>query len=190
MFCYLMIYFLTICDYFNMTQIIKLELISKYHCVLIRKTIWYKSINIKNDEIFDHIIKHYHFKNLYICVNVNVNHYVDYLQKCHTLDLGGINVNDETVKALKNCHTLFLWETDITDDSIKNLKCHTLDISWTNVTDEGIKNLKCHALDLTATNITDKGVKNLKCRRLTVRKTKVTDACIQKLRSKGCTVYN
>ena len=106
--------FLTICLCLNMKQVINLELISKYHHLLIRKTTWFLKVNIKSEQLLNHIIKNYHFKNLSI-FNINVDLYIDYLKNCHTLDLSYTNVTD--VSDLKNCHTLNLSSTKVTEVS-------------------------------------------------------------------------
>lgn len=182
--------FLTICDYFNMKQMIKLELLSKDHSRLIRKTPWSHNVVIENTGIMNHVIKNYQFKTLHIWLYIDVNLYIDYLKHCHTLRVTGTNITDESVKQLKNCHTLFLSLNNITDESVKTLKnCHTLHLSHNN-TDESVKELNnCHTLSLTDTKITDESVKMLNCKILTLFNTNVTDECIKILRLTGCIVY-
>ena len=156
--------FVTICHYLDIKNVIHLELVSKEHSLLIRKTPWYQKITIINDNILKHIVTYYKFKHLRVDF-YNVNSYIDYLKDCHTLDLSHCkNITDEGFKALKHCHTLYLRFTNITDEGVKALKdCHTLHLCGTNITDEGFKALKnCHKLHLNYTNITDEGVKALK----------------------------
>ena len=51
--------FISICQFLSMKNIIKLELISKFHHKLIRNTPWYQEIKLKN---INHI-ERYKFKN-------------------------------------------------------------------------------------------------------------------------------
>jgi len=108
----------------EMKEVIKLELLSKYHTNLIRNTNWDKLIKIKSNKHFEHIVKHYKFRNLKVTNNVDVNKYVDYLSNCQTLDFSeNHTITNKTVKYLKNCVTLDLSLCHkITDKSIKYLE--------------------------------------------------------------------
>ena len=172
--------FITICLFLNMKQIIRLELLSTDHHLLIRKTTWYRKVLVYNEIILNHIVKNYRFKNLSLSRKINVNLYIDYLKNCHTLDLNGTNITDENVKELKNCYDLDLSYTKITDvtaltncyhlnlqgTTITNLpvftNCHELNLKSTYITDESIKLLNCYHLNLSNTNITNKSINQLK----------------------------
>ena len=164
--------FIEICLYLRINSIVKLELISKYHMLLIRKTSWiHGSPFITNMTIFDHIVKHYKFKNLFLNCDLNVNSHIDYLMNCHTLDLSYTSINNDNIKRLGYCYTLNLSATNITDNCVKFLKnCHILHLDWNKITDKGIEDFKGHILS--------------------VRGTKISVHMINILRQKGCIVYD
>src|SRR4030067_1413864 len=101
--------FFSICDYLTLKQILKYELISKYHLNIIRYHSWYHPLKIGKNDLLLILINRYTLKNL---------------------NLSYSDVTDETVKLL-NCHTLDLRSTKVTDESVKHLQCHDLDLSFT-----------------------------------------------------------
>ena len=138
----LFISIITILNDFKM--IVKLELLSKYHQNKIRKNNWYIPVKIKNDIILRHVINKYRLKNLDLsCKSFDINIFIKELKNCHTLDLYGTAITDESVKELKNCHKLYLAGTKITDASVKELKnCHTLYLYDTKITNTCVNELR------------------------------------------------
>src|SRR4030067_462909 len=104
--------FFCVCDCLTFEQILKYELVSKYHLKIIRQHPWHHPLKINENDLLLILIKRYTLKNL---------------------NLSDSDVTDESVKRLK-CHTLKLSSTAVTDESVKHLQCHDLDLSWTKVT--------------------------------------------------------
>jgi Leucine-rich repeat (LRR) protein len=164
--------FIEICkNIFDLEQLIKMELISKYHMCVVRKTNWYHFSVYLNEKQIEHALSIYNFKNLNL----------------HT------GVTDELVSKLINFHTLNLSGTKITDGSVSKLiNCHTLNLSYTAVTDESVSKLtNCHILYLRNTGVTDESVSKLiNCDTLYLYGTSITDECKKRLINNGCKIYS
>ena len=113
--------FLSICLHLTTKQIIRLELLSKDHSILIRKTVWDHDYFIIDCPSLFKKIKKYPFKKIYICTGFDINKKINYLINCHTLDLSFTNITEENIKLL-NCKVLYLHETEVTDECIQDLR--------------------------------------------------------------------
>ena len=113
----------SIINFFNDKQnIIRLELLSKFHKKTIRESNLYVYIIVKNDSVLEHIINNYNLKKIDLNKIININNYVYKLKKCHTLNLSKTNITDESVKELKNRHKLILYGTNITKLCVRELR--------------------------------------------------------------------
>ena len=79
--------FLSICNNLELKEIIKLELLSINHQLMIKNNNWFKYFYVKNDIIFDHVLKNYKLKNLSISNDCNINIFINKLKNCHTAGL-------------------------------------------------------------------------------------------------------
>jgi hypothetical protein len=114
--------FIEICkNIFNLKQLIKMELISKYHMCVVRKTNWYHFSVYLNEKQIEHVLSIYNFRNLDLSGTVIMDESVSKLINCHTLDLSHTAVTDESVPKLINCHTLYLYGTRVTNKCKKRL---------------------------------------------------------------------
>jgi HD superfamily phosphohydrolase YqeK len=185
--------FIEICkNIFDLKQLIKIELISKYHMCLVRKTNWYHFSVYLNEKQIEHVLSIYNFRNLNLHTAITDESILK-LINCHTLNLSSTKVTDESVSKLINCHTLNLSYTAVTDKSVSKLiNCHTLYLSQTAVTDESVSKLiNCHTLSLCCTKVTDESVSKLiNCHTLWLYGTKVTNECKKRLINNGCKIYS
>ena len=120
--------FIEICGYIdNVKELLKLELLSKYHCKIIRNVKWiHFELYIRSDEMLDAMLENHKFGNLFLPTDANDEN-VSKLINCHTLDLSYTKVTDKSVSKLINCHTLNLAGTKVTDESVSKLiNCHKL----------------------------------------------------------------
>ena len=93
--------FISICDFLStIKEIIRLELLSKYHQYIIRNSNWIKEV--KNDNILEYVLKNYKFKWLNISANCDVNRFIKELKNCHTLNLYGTKISDECINYLRS----------------------------------------------------------------------------------------
>ena len=108
--------FIEVCKYFDLKELLRLQLLSKYKSELIRKTRWnHTDVKLYNTDGIDD-------KIIYLATNFNFMRYN--LSYCY-------RITDEAVKMLGNCHTLYLSECNmITDEAVKMLvNCNALDLS-------------------------------------------------------------
>lgn len=184
--------FLCICDLFKMLDILKLQRISKFHLRLIRTNNWYKMVYTKNDIILEHILDKYNFKNLHISSGSYINYYIHKLKYCHTLNVSGTSITDESVCELINCKILDLHGTNVTYSVSKLINTEILDLRWTRITDDIVSKLvNCRILNLSyCTRITDAGIINLtNCKKMCLTGTSISFECIHKLVLNGCEIY-
>lgn len=121
----------------NMRKIIQLSQINKLLLRIIKTHIWYLKIFIDNNDILEYILNNFHIKNLCLSSACDVNHYINRLIYCHTLDLRCMNVTDDSVKKLIHCSILDLCFTNVSDAGVEKLiHCRKLYLYRTRVTDQ------------------------------------------------------
>lgn len=162
--------FILICNHIqDPVQLIGLELVSRRHMDLIRKTKWsHFLIYIKSEKILLKMLAHHTFLKI---------------------DMSMTNVTDTGISKLSNCHTLHLmYCLNITDDGVSNLgNCYKLDLSKNGISDKSISKLVgCRKLNLSETFVTDECLYELhNCRKLNVHVSDITSECIIELKKRG-----
>jgi hypothetical protein len=108
----------------NMKRIIQLSLVNKLLLRIIKTHHWYFKFYIHNTELLEYVLNNYHFENLCLNSECDVNQYINKLMYCHTLDLSCTNVTDKSVKKLIHCHKIYLHGINVTQQCIQNLRDH------------------------------------------------------------------
>ena len=135
----------------NLTTIISIEVVSKWHMRMIRKNKWIDlSDRIKNDKNLIHMLKTHNFSNLNLHASNVTDYSVSKLVNVYTLDLSWTKVTDMSISKLINVHTLDLSGTEVTDDVVSKLvNVHTLNLHHTKVSDDTVSKLvNAHTLSL------------------------------------------
>ena len=177
--------FVHICKEFPINKMVKLELISNVHNICIKNYEWHHTqILAENDDEMNHYTNVYKLRNLYPAYDCN--NYIEELQKCHTVKLDFLSINNKSIKKFKECyeisfgyyvhkiksstlmklhycHTIILFDSNFDMNGLKYLKnCHDICLTFCRIKDKHVKHLrKCHTLGLEGALITNKSVKYL-----------------------------
>src|SRR5207249_801937 len=118
---------------FILTQILNLQLVSKYFLSIIRNiSLTHAQIILWSDVVCHYVLNNFKFRNLCISIFCDVNSFIDKLKNCHTLDLSGTRITDENVQELKNCSVIYLYGTKITNIYIIELRKHGCKVFYSN----------------------------------------------------------
>lgn len=200
--------FLLICDELSQKEMIKLELLSKFHYNCITCTVWPSIIVGYRSEF---LIRKYKFESITLNTRINSESLVYqrnnlkhfnanslqigdtlslYLDQCQTIELIRTNINNESLKYFINCKELYIgYNENITDEGLQYIseyckKLIMLDIRGTNITDNGVflmSHLECLLLNDNK-QITDISVKSLvNCKSLGLSKTSISDESVKQL---------
>ena len=93
--------FIQICEHVeNINQLLNFGMISSKHIDIIKKTRFINlQIKISDNLAMKYIETNYHFANLRLISGIKFN--INYLKKCHTLDLYKTQITNQTINSLR-----------------------------------------------------------------------------------------
>lgn len=110
-------------EFTEIKDLMMVNLLSKYHNLLVKKFHWNIIISVYNDITLDYILDNYNFINLIIGMHCDVNKFALRLGKCQSLNLCKTNINDESIKIILSYGKCCKWnlsETKITNNCIQS----------------------------------------------------------------------